>query len=132
MNKPEFIRTSSARLWRNPQGIMRGKILALSMITPQQIQENIEVLRQLHGLKASPLLLDIRLVQMLPHQEARTLFRNPDVVSMLSAVAFWTDSNIGIMMVNFFIRVSRPPFPVRAFQKEEKALAWLEQFLPTD
>jgi hypothetical protein len=33
------------------------------------------------------------------------------------------------MMANFFLSVSKPPFPTRMFDDEASALAWLQEFV---
>ncbi len=52
--------------------------------------------------------------------------RRDDVVS---AVAVIVGTPLSRMMGNLFIHVSRPRMPLRLFEDEASALAWLQEFL---
>ncbi len=42
------------------------------------------------------------------------------------------DSAIGSIIINFFIRVSKPLRPTKIFTNEEEAKKWLSQFVKKD
>ena len=129
MGASAIIETAIARFWRDERGMLRGEVKPGVTITEQGARENIKVLQQLSTGIPRPLLVDIRFVRVLPHREARLLFASDDLKDTLSAVAFLIDSAVGIMMVKFFIRISKPPFPVQAFKTEAEALEWIEAYV---
>ncbi len=48
---------------------------------------------------------------------------------MVSAVALIVDTPLSRILGTFFLSVNKPPYPVRMFDDEESAVAWLRAFV---
>jgi hypothetical protein len=79
---------------------------------------------QLRVLVPTPLLADIRTLRGVS-LGVRTHMSSERAGRYLSRVALVADSPLTRTIGNFFMRLNRPPFPVRIFDAEEEALRWL-------
>ena len=61
-------------------------------------------------------------------KKARDYLASEEAVEGIIAGAIVLDSAVGVMLVNFYLSVSKPKVPARMFTKTEPALKWLEQF----
>ena len=59
-------------------------------------------------------------------KDARDYLGSSEGVLGLIAIAILTETILKEFLINFFLRVSRPPFPTRMFKDESKAKAWLK------
>jgi hypothetical protein len=114
------------RMWLRPDGIV-------AMVFASRIETDladavaaIDAMTELTGGRRSPLLVDMH--GSGPQTRAARLeaARRDDVVS---AVALIVDTPLGRMLGNFFLSVNKPPFPVRLFDNETSAVAWLQTFV---
>ncbi len=62
-------------------------------------------------------------------KEARDYLSSPEGIESVSAAAVVTNKPIGNMIINFIIRVQKPPIPVRTFTSLEAAKIWLSQYI---
>ena len=58
-------------------------------------------------------------------RDARVAFTRRD--DLVSAVALIVGTPLSRIMGNFFLRVNKPPYPVRLFDDETSGLAWLRE-----
>ena len=58
-------------------------------------------------------------------REARLYYVRPEAAQLLTALALLIDSQMGRVFGNFYMRVNRPPFPMRLFTSEAEATVWL-------
>ncbi len=72
------------------------------------------------------LILDQGIVSM--DKDARDFFASREGSSGLNSAAMVLKSVFSKVLGNFFLKVHPPHMPVRIFNEEEKAMAWLEQF----
>jgi hypothetical protein len=79
---------------------------------------------QLRVLVPTSLLADIRTLRGVS-LGVRTHMSSERAGRYLSRVALLADSPLTRTIGNFFMRLNRPPFPVRIFDAEEEALRWL-------
>jgi hypothetical protein len=79
---------------------------------------------QLRVLVPTRLLADIRTLRGVS-LGVRTHMSSERAGRYLSRVALVADSPLTRTIGNFFMRLNRPPFPVRIFDAEEEALRWL-------
>jgi hypothetical protein len=79
---------------------------------------------QLRVVVPTPLLADIRTLRGVS-LGVRTHMSSERAGRYLSRVALVADSPLTRTIGNFFMRLNRPPFPVRIFDAEEEALRWL-------
>ncbi len=80
------------------------------------------------GGKKVPVLNDIRGIKSV-EREARQFPSHPDVVRLSKACALLVSSPVSRVIGNFFLGFNKPPYPVKLFSSEEKALEWLKNFL---
>lgn len=81
--------------------------------------------------KEYPLLSNIKTVKNTTKQ-ARDFMASKEGCEGVVAAAILIDSPIGSMIINFFIRVSKPLRPTKIFTIEEEAKTWLAQFVKKD
>jgi len=59
-------------------------------------------------------------------KEARD-YMNIEGLELISKGAFFTDSILTTMFVNFYLKVYKPKVPTKMFTNKEKAIAWLKK-----
>ncbi len=61
-------------------------------------------------------------------KDARDFFATEESSSLMTSLAVLTDSNLGKVIVNFYLQISKPKFPTKLFTDREEALTWLKKF----
>lgn len=77
--------------------------------------------------EAYPLLVDMKGIKSTT-KEARTYMATMGA-TLVKAGALITGSAINRTIGNLFLKIDRPPVPLRLFTSEEKARIWLRQFV---
>lgn len=90
-------------------------------ISRADAQESMAAIATLTGNVASPVLVDLRPVTAVD-REARRIFASTTVTSRQ---ALLVDSPLSKTIGNFFLTLSRPTMPVKLFDDEAAAIAWL-------
>lgn len=62
-------------------------------------------------------------------KEARDFFYTADSYKGITACAVITSSVFKMTLANFFIKMSKQPFPVKLFKTEDDALNWLKNYI---
>jgi hypothetical protein len=62
-------------------------------------------------------------------QERRTRAEWSSRSDLQSAVALIVGTPLSRMMGNLLLRVTKPPFPIRLYDNEASAVAWLQKFV---
>ena len=73
-------------------------------------------------------LIDNRAAFLNTTEEARQLLSNNKSLKLLKAQAVLVKTLADRINTNYFIQVSKPIIPFKAFEEEVKALKWLENF----
>ena len=60
-------------------------------------------------------------------REARIYAAGKEATKIFKAVAVLIANPVIRMAANFFIRVSKPPYPIRMFTSESEAISWLKK-----
>ena len=81
--------------------------------------------------KSYPLLANIRSVKH-SSKKAREFFASEKGCEGIIAAALLVDSTFGSMIGNFFVKVSNPLVPTKAFSNEIEAKKWLTQYVKND
>lgn len=121
---PEIV-TRTERIWIE-DGIVRCVVLATPTHTLDDAHENSRAVDELAAGRKLPMLLDTRASRGLD-REARLYYVRPEAAERLSALAMLIDSQVGRVFGDFYTNVHRPPFPLRLFNSESDALAWLKE-----
>lgn len=91
------------------------------------MQKVIDEFRRLAGGERILVLTDARvMVEATP--EARARAADPELGSFVKANAILVNNTAVRLIANTFIWMNRPPFPVRVFNDEAKALEWLKEY----
>lgn len=62
-------------------------------------------------------------------REAERYASSEEIIAVIKAMAFVTKTPLANHLGEMFMWFSRPPYPVKLFTAEEKALEWLQQFV---
>jgi hypothetical protein len=120
--------TRTERIWY-ADGIVHCVVLPTPSHTLADAHENSRAVASLAGGRRVAMLLDTRASRGLD-REARLYYVRPEAAQELAALAMLIDSQMGRVFGNFFMRVNRPPFPLRLFNAEAEAIAWLKGQAP--
>jgi len=121
---PRVIVTRTERIWLE-DGVLRCVVLPTASHTLADALENTRAVAELAEGRRVGMLLDTRASRGLD-RDARLHYVRPEAADLVAALAMLIDSQIGRVLGNFFMRVNRPPFPLRLFTAEAEALAWLK------
>ena len=114
------------RMWLRPDGI--AVVVWVPGVTAhlEDATACIEATEQVTGGRRCPLLVNMMNTGPQDRKTRAEWTRRSD---LLSAVALVVGTPLSRVVGNLFLRVSRPPFPVRLFDNEESALMWLKDFV---
>ena len=125
----EIIEVRIGKVWLDADGILRWDVLLPNAeLTLDDSKAIIAACRRLGGGIARPALSDIRNLSQV-NRETRTYGVSEEAASVVSASALLVGSPVSRMVGNFFLRVSRPPYPTQLFTSEAKAIEWLKGFI---
>lgn len=115
-----------ARFWFDGKGIFHcvAKDVKNNLSLLQEASELADSL--LHGTR-SCILVDATHAH--PLDKASREFALRGVKNHYKAMAFLSESLVGTMAVNIFLKMKRPQLPTKLFTSEKEAREWLEGFL---
>jgi len=61
-------------------------------------------------------------------KEARDYLIGEEASRNITAMAFYIDSPVGKIITSFFLKIKKPPYPLKIFSSKEKAIEWLQTF----
>ena len=114
------------RMWLRPDGIVQVVWTTRTTALLEDAIATLDAMARLTGGTRSPLLVDMRDTGA---QDRRTRAAWTSRTGLQSAVALIVGTPLSRMLGNLLLIVNKPPFPVRLFDKEEPALAWLKDFV---
>ncbi len=114
--------------WMGSEGIARTKVKPDAEIFLHDAKENTAVIETFYKGARFPLLVDIRNIRSISPQ-AREHFTLKGRKSVVNAYAMVLSSSISRITGNLFLSFHKPAVPVKLFDAEEEALAWLKQFV---
>ena len=88
-------------------------------------KEELSSHRELSGGKKMPLFADVRGMKG-ASAEARDFGNSEEVRSTYSAVGILTGSKFTQIIASAFMKVNKPPYPVKMFTTKEEAIFWLQ------
>ncbi len=112
------------RMWLRPDGIVQMKWVTQAESDLEDATAAISAMIELTGGRRSALLVDLHDSGQ-QTRDARVAFTRRD--DLVSAVALIVGTPLSRIMGNFFLRVNKPPYPVRLFDDETSGLAWLRE-----
>lgn len=95
--------------------------------TVEQARESIERLKEITGNKKVCMLIDVSNTA----ESSRELrdYVAEELPKLVKAIAMVSSSALGKMLANLFFSLKSQPYPVKMFNNEKEALAWLRQYL---
>ena len=114
------------RIWLRPDGIVQMVWAPRTTALLEDATAALEATAQITDGRRSPLLVDMRDTGP---QDRPTRAEWTSRSDLSSAVALIVGTPLSRIVGNLFIRVNRPQFPVRLFDNEASALAWLLEFV---
>lgn len=115
--------TKSSRFWLE-DGVIKSRVKEPVAFTAELVRESMEAMEALSGGEPHPRLAFMDGV-MFVDREARGIYAGSELISAMALVAQFHDSRF----ISEFASSSTPtPFPVRIFDSEEEAMAWLAGF----
>ena len=113
-------------MWDN-EGFVRAVINPRAEITLKGVKEITEARAEVSGNRKHAMLVDIGSIRY-ASSEGRRFAANSEVSNITTAIALLIGSPVSKVIGNFFIGLNKPPFPVKLFNVEEEAVAWLKGF----
>jgi hypothetical protein len=110
------------------EGILIVRAKTGEELTLEHAKADCALSREMVGDKRVAVLSDVRLLDH-HYPEVRDFYATEEMQERISAMAVLLDSLPLRLIGNFFIYVSRPPYPTRLFTKEESAIDWLRTFI---
>jgi hypothetical protein len=98
-------------------------------LTPEEEKEETEKFYAKYGKKKLCMLIDGKYIKPNTKEERRKAAETlPDLVN---AIAVIVHNPLGRIVVNLFVGLQKPPYPLKIFKpgEEEKAKTWLKQYL---
>ena len=95
--------------------------------TVKNISENIALVKQITGNKVVPLLIYL-CDAPIPSRETRK-FSTEQLPKVYKAMAMVSQPGLSHLIMRILFRFTPPPIPAKSFTDDEKAKAWLQQFL---
>jgi hypothetical protein len=111
------------RMWLRPDGIVQMVWVTKAASDLDDATAAISALNELTDGRRSRLLVDLHDSGQQTRPARLEFTRRGDLVS---AVALIVGTPLSRIMGNFFLSVSKPPYPVRLFDNEASGLAWLQ------
>ena len=113
------------RIWLRPDGIVVVVWVPGTTTLLEDAIACLDAVAQVSGGRRRPLMVDMRDTGP---QDRRTRAELTSRDERSSAIALVVGTPLSRMLGNLLIMVNRPRFPVRLFDNEESALAWLKHF----
>jgi hypothetical protein len=114
--------------WIGADGIVRTVVKQDAEIFLQDAKENTAVVEKFYNGKKFPLLVDIRNIKSIS-PEAREHFTLKGRTSVVNAYSMVLSSPLSRMIGSFFLSFYKPTVPVKLFNDEKAAIAWLSDFI---
>lgn len=126
--KSKIIETKIAKVWMSGNNICYAELLPGIEIEINGAKENVSALKNVCGDKKTPIIIDSRNIKSMD-RESRIYFSSEEIQTFTLALAILISSAVSRVIGNFFIGLNKPPYPVKLFTSEEKALDWLKTFV---
>lgn len=122
--KIKAIETKTAKIWLGEDGIIHSINLPGSQTSLEDAKKAIHI-AETYGDKKRPLYVDISKIKSVS-REARTYFTSEEAVKRINVCAMKVDPPISKVIGNFFLGINKPPYPIKQFTSEDKAIRWLQ------
>ncbi len=121
------IALSCADVWMGEDGILRLIYHPNAKVTVKEAIEIGEAISHTSRGRMHPVYGDMRGLKSMT-REARGYFSSQELTQWTSAAATY-DSLISKVIVDFYLKLNKPPYPMKYFTSEESAIEWLMEFV---
>jgi hypothetical protein len=123
------ITTSTSHYALRSDGIVVQRIVeGTTRQTLVDAKANVAAFQQVAAGKMRPLLVDMR-QNLSTEKGVREYYAGPESAKYCLAMAMLVGAPSSRIVGNFFLSISRPPFPCRLFSDDREASAWLLGFM---
>ncbi len=123
----KYIETKTSRIWLGKDGIVRIIKFPGSVTNLEEARQDVIATKKF-GKKKRPRFVDISKIESVT-KEAREYYASEDASRKTSAMALLVGSPVSKVIGNFYLGIDKPPYPIKLFITEEKAIQWLKQFV---
>jgi hypothetical protein len=123
--------TGLVRFWRGSDGVIYDETYMEGRVEGEHMRKGLDAIAELGGGRPHPLLACADRMGS-ASKEARDLLAGPEAAKLISAMAVIVTSPVARLVLNFFMRVSAPPYPLRLFATLPEAQAWARTYAPVD
>lgn len=125
MSPPTSIETKTSIYALRADGLVEQRLRpGITRQTLDDARENVSAFNQIAAGQPRALLVDLR-PNISTEDGVRQHYAGAEAARFCLASALLIGSASGRIVGNFFISISRPPFPTRMFTVESDAVAWL-------
>lgn len=121
---------SAVSRWWLEDGVVCSQQSGREPITADVIRAGFRTALSLTGGRCAPLLAEGR-NSSASTREARDLMSSEEAAAVYCAMGVLVGSPVARTLMNFFMRFSSPPYPVRCFSSPEEARAWARAHVPS-
>ena len=114
------------RIWLRPDGIVQVIWAPRVAAVLEDAVACVSATARVTGGRRSPVLVDMRDTGA---QDRATRAEWTHHNEVTAAVALIVGTPLSRMTGNLFVKIAKPPFPVRVFDQEASAVAWLRPFV---
>jgi hypothetical protein len=129
MPPPTDIKTRTASVRLSQDGFVLVTILAEVTQSLADANDNISAAEAAAAGRRRPILVDIRKATPLS-PETRRLYSGKRLTEAFTALALLVEPNpVGRLLGNVYFRIAKPEIPIKLFDQEAAAVAWLKERL---
>lgn len=122
------VETRVCKMWLDENNITHEVFISGVEVTSDDVVEMLETRKKLMNGGRGPILADVRHIKSVT-KGARDMGNNEEGIRITTAFAILIESPVSQTIGNFFIGVTKPPYPTRLFTEEDKAIEWLSGFV---
>lgn len=123
----QIIEMPTSRMWFDESGIVYAISKKSAPQTLEQAKQSFEEFRSHIGPEKICLLIDVTHATE-SSREVRA-YAAEEFPRIIKAIAMISESALGKMLANLFFNLKSQPYPVKMFNNEGEAKAWLKQYL---
>lgn len=120
-----ILHTPYSKIHMDDEDIIHYEYLSETEITLKGAKTEIKLINKLCNGKKVPLLVNLSKTKSVT-KDAREYYSGSESAKVKSAAALIVNSPLHKIMGNFFWGINKPPYPVKLFTSEEKAINWLK------
>jgi hypothetical protein len=127
-NQNKVIELKSFSTWLGSDGICYTVVKPNAVVQLEDAKENSASIKEISGDAIYPILVNLKEINSIS-KEARDHFSMQGRTPGVNAIAMLIRSPVSTIIGNFFLGINKSAVPTKLFTNEDKAAAWLKQFV---